>query len=62
MAGTSEGGKKSHNTILKKRGSQFIRERNARAGAKSRGGAFTDPKFASEAARKSWENRRKAVS
>lgn len=61
MAGTSEGGKKAHDTILKKRGRDYIRERNSRAGAKSKGGAFTDPAFASAMAKKSWENRRKTL-
>jgi hypothetical protein len=57
MAGTSEGGKKAHRTLLKKRGRNYISQRNSRAGSKSKGGAFTDPSFASEAAKKSWENR-----
>lgn len=59
MAGTSKGGKKAHNTILKERGSDYIRERNSRAGSKSRGGGFKDKAVASAAAKKSWENRRK---
>lgn len=59
MAGNSEGGKKAHDTLLKKRGSEYIRKRNSRAGRASKGGAFTDPAFASAMAKKSWENRRK---
>lgn len=56
MAGTSEGGKKAYNTLLKKRGRDYIRERNSRAGAQSKGGAFTNPAFAAMAAKKRWQN------
>lgn len=59
MAGTSEGGKKSHNTILRTRGREYIRERNARGGRASKGGAFTDPEFAKAMAQKSHQSRRK---
>ncbi len=58
MAGTSEGGKKAHDTLLKRRGSDYIKKRNSRAGSKSKGGAFTDPAVASAAANKSWVTRR----
>ena len=45
-------------TTVKTRGRDYIKKRNSRAGASSRGGAFTDPEFAAKAARKSWEVRR----
>ncbi len=54
MAGTSEGGKKAHKTTIKRHGKSYIRKRNAKAGAASKGGAFTDPAFASAAAKKRW--------
>lgn len=54
MAGTSEGGKKAHKTTLKLKGKAYISSRNAKAGALSKGGAFTDPAFASAAAKKRW--------
>lgn len=60
MAGTSEGGKKAHRTTVKKLGRKYIRERNARAGSVGRTGGFAaNPELASQAAKKSWENRRR---
>ena len=59
MAGTSEGAKKAHATIIATRGKRFVRERQSKGGSASKHNGFaTSSELAREAAYKSHAARR----